>query len=72
MFNKLRMHTMLVETDPFGNFLMGIGVRVSARVGAAGDYLQDGVWNREPLLPEGFVKFVSTPLPRPLPPPSKT
>ncbi|HEY6258467.1 MAG TPA: 6-aminohexanoate hydrolase, partial [Xanthobacteraceae bacterium] len=53
---------MVIETDPFGNFLgqgyvLGSG-RDWARLGNL--YLQDGVWNDERILPEGYVKFVST------------
>ena len=53
---------MVMETDPYGNFLtqgyeLGAG-RDWARI--ANLYLQDGVWNGERILPEGYVKFVST------------
>jgi len=62
LFDKLGMRTMVVETDPFGNFLMQgyefASARDWARLGNL--YLQDGVWNGERILPEGFVKFVST------------
>jgi CubicO group peptidase (beta-lactamase class C family) len=62
LFDKLGMRTMVLETDPFGNFLtqgyeLGSG-RDWARLGNL--YLQDGVWNGERILPEGYVKFVST------------
>jgi CubicO group peptidase (beta-lactamase class C family) len=62
LFDKLGVRTMVLETDPFGNFL-GQGydfasARDWARLGNL--YLQDGVWNGERILPEGFVKFVST------------
>jgi CubicO group peptidase (beta-lactamase class C family) len=62
LFDKLGIRTMVVETDPFGNFLaqgyeLGSG-RDWARLGNL--YLQDGVWNGERILPEGYVKFVST------------
>ncbi len=62
LFDKLGMRTMVVETDPFGNFLMQGYEFASARdwVRLGNLYLQDGVWNRERILPEGFVKFVST------------
>jgi CubicO group peptidase (beta-lactamase class C family) len=53
---------MVIETDPFGDFLTqgyDLGsARDWARLGNL--YLQDGVWNGERLLPDGFVKFVST------------
>jgi CubicO group peptidase (beta-lactamase class C family) len=62
LFDKLGIRTMVIETDPFGNFL-GQGYEVGsgrdwARLGNL--YLQDGVWNGERLLPEGYSKFVST------------
>ncbi len=61
LFDKLGMRSMVLETDPFGNFLtQGYeygSARDWARLGNL--YLQDGVWNGERLLPEGFVKFVS-------------
>ncbi len=53
---------MVLETDPYGNFLLqgyefGSG-RDWARLGNL--YLQDGVWNEERILPEGYAEFVST------------
>ena len=62
LFDKLGIRTMVLETDPYGNFLtqgyeLASG-RDWARLGNL--YLQDGVWNGERLLPLGFVKFVST------------
>jgi CubicO group peptidase (beta-lactamase class C family) len=62
LFDKLGMGTMVLETDPFGNFLAQgyefASARDWARLGNL--YLQDGVWNGERILPENFVKFVST------------
>ena len=62
LFDKIGIRTMVLETDPFGNFLtqgyeLASG-RDWARLGNL--YLQDGVWNGERILPEGYVKFVST------------
>jgi CubicO group peptidase (beta-lactamase class C family) len=62
LFDKIGIRTMVMETDPFGNFLtqgyeFGSG-RDWARLGNL--YLQDGVWKGERILPEGFAKFVST------------
>lgn len=65
LFDKLGVRTMVLETDPFGNFLdqgYALGsARDWARLGNL--YLQGGVWNGARLLPEGFTKFVSTPAP---------
>jgi CubicO group peptidase (beta-lactamase class C family) len=62
LFDKLGMRDMVLETDPYGNFLLqGYefgSARDWSRLGNL--YLQDGVWNEKRLLPEGFVDFVST------------
>lgn len=62
LFDKIGIRTMVLDTDPFGNFLTHGYEQGSARDWArlANLYLQDGVWNGERLLPEGYVKFVST------------
>jgi CubicO group peptidase (beta-lactamase class C family) len=65
LFDKIGVRTMVIETDPFGNFL-GQGYDLEsgrdwARLG--NPYLHDGVWNDERILPEGYVKFASTPAP---------
>ena len=62
LFDKIGVRNMVMDTDPFGNFLThgyesGSG-RDWARLAML--YLQDGVWNGERLLPEGYSKFVST------------
>ncbi len=62
LFDKIGMRTMVMETDPYGNFLaqgyeLASG-RDWARLGNL--FLQDGVWNGERILPEGYVKFVRT------------
>lgn len=62
LFDKLGMRDAVLETDPYGNFLgQGyemISARDWARLGNL--YLQDGVWNGERLLPEGYVRHVRT------------
>ena len=62
LFDKIGVRTMIMETDPYGNFLTQgyefASGRDWARIGNL--YLQDGVWNGERILPEGFTKFVST------------
>jgi CubicO group peptidase (beta-lactamase class C family) len=62
LFDRIGIRTMVLETDPFGNFLtqgyeLASG-RDWARLGNL--YLQDGVWNGERILPEGYVTFAST------------
>jgi|GEM_PF-13508 len=65
LFDRLGMRRMVLETDPYGNFVL-----TGYDLGSARDwlrlgmlYLQDGVWNGERLLPEGWVDFVRTPAP---------
>jgi CubicO group peptidase (beta-lactamase class C family) len=65
LFDKIGIRTMVMDTDPYGNFLtqgyeLACG-RDWARLGNL--YLQDGMWNGERILPEGYAKFVSTPAP---------
>ena len=65
LFDKIGVSRMTLETDPYGNFL-GQGYELApardwARIAML--YLQDGVWNGERLLPEGFRDFVRTPAP---------
>jgi CubicO group peptidase (beta-lactamase class C family) len=62
LFDKIGIRTMVMEADPYGNFLTQgyefASGRDWARLGNL--YLQDGVWNGERILPEGYSKFVST------------
>jgi CubicO group peptidase (beta-lactamase class C family) len=62
LFDALGIRTMVLETDPYGNFLTQgyelASARDWARLGNL--YLHDGVWNGRQILPEGYVKFVST------------
>ncbi|MEZ4457144.1 MAG: serine hydrolase [Gemmatimonadales bacterium] len=62
LFDKIGIRNAIIETDPYGNFL-GQGYElVAARDWArlANLYLQDGVWNGERLLPEGYVDYART------------
>ena len=65
LFDKIGIRRQVLETDPFGNFLFtgyDYGTaRNWARIGLL--YLQDGMWQGQRLLPEGWSKFVSTPAP---------
>ena len=65
LFDRLGMRRMVLETDAYGNFVL-----TGYDLGSARDwlrlgmlYLQDGVWNGDRLLPEGWVDFVRTPAP---------
>lgn len=65
LFDRIGIRRQVLETDPFGNFILtGFDygtARNWARLGLL--YLRDGVSNGERILPEGFVDFVSTPAP---------
>ena len=62
LFDKIGIRNAIIETDPYGNFLgQGyemVAARDWARLGNL--YLQDGVWNGERLLPEGYAAHVRT------------
>lgn len=65
LFNKIGMRSALIEPDPYGN-LIGTSfgwatARDWARFGLL--YLNDGVWEGERLLPEGWVDYTRTPAP---------
>jgi len=65
LFDRIGIRKMVLEPDPYGNFLLtgyDYGTaRNWARLGLL--YLQDGVWNGERILPGGWVDFVRTPAP---------
>lgn len=65
LFDRIGIRRQVLETDPYGNFLItgyDYGTaRNWARIGML--YLQDGVWQGQRILPEGWSAFVSTPAP---------
>lgn len=65
LFDRVGIRRQVLETDWYGNFLLtGFDygtARNWARLGLL--YLQDGVWEGERILPEGWSEFVSTPAP---------
>lgn len=64
LFEKLGMHNTYAETDWEGNMVLSSQVwttaRDLARLGIL--HLQDGIWEGERILPEGWVKYISSPL----------
>lgn len=65
LFHKIGMTTLLVESDASGTWVGSSYGYASARDWARFGllYLNDGVWNGERILPEGWVKYSSTPAP---------
>ena len=65
LFDRIGIRRQVLETDPYGNFLItgyDYGTaRNWARLGLL--YLQDGIWQGQRILPEGWATFVSTPAP---------
>ena len=65
LFSKIGMHHALMEVDPSGTFVASsygyASARDWARLGLL--YLHDGMWNDERILPEGWVKYSTTPAP---------
>src|SRR5882724_9862700 len=62
LLDRIGIRSMVMETDPYGNFLTQgyelASARDWARLGNL--YLQHGLWNGERILPEGYVQFVRT------------
>jgi CubicO group peptidase (beta-lactamase class C family) len=62
LFDRLGIRHAVPEVDPYGNFLLQgydmVSARDWARLGNL--YLQDGVWNGERILPEGYAEYAST------------
>ena len=65
LFDKLNMHSAIIEPDASGSFVgssyMLATPRDWARFGLF--TLRDGVWNGERILPAGWVKYSTTPTP---------
>ncbi len=65
LFDKLGMRSALIEPDMVGNYvggsLMWASPRDWARFGLF--CLQDGVWEGERILPEGWMDYTTTPTP---------
>ena len=65
LFDRIGIRRQVLETDPYGNFIMSgydYGTaRNWARLGLL--YLQNGVWQGQRILPEDWSAFVSTPAP---------
>jgi CubicO group peptidase (beta-lactamase class C family) len=65
LFNRIGMRSAIIEPDPYGN-LIGTSfgwatARDWARFGLL--YLNDGVWEGQRILPEGWVDYTVTPAP---------
>lgn len=65
LFRKIGMHTAIMEPDASGTFVGSSYSYASARDWARFGmlYLNDGVWNGERILPEGWVVYSTTPAP---------
>jgi CubicO group peptidase (beta-lactamase class C family) len=65
LFDRIGMSSAVLETDAAGTFVgssyMFATARDWARFGAL--YLEDGVWNGERILPEGWVAYTTSPAP---------
>jgi CubicO group peptidase (beta-lactamase class C family) len=71
LLDRIGMYHTFPETDPFGNYILSSQVystpRDLARFGLL--YLNDGVWNGQRVLPEGWVAYSTRPAPAYLPVP---
>jgi CubicO group peptidase (beta-lactamase class C family) len=65
LFNRLQMSSAVIETDASGAFIgssFGYATaREWARLGMI--YINDGVWEEERILPEGWVTYTRSPAP---------
>ena len=65
LFDRIGMHSVVFEPDPSGTFVGSSYALATARDWARFGllYLQDGVWNGERILPQGWVAYSVTPTP---------
>jgi CubicO group peptidase (beta-lactamase class C family) len=65
LFDKLGMRSAVIEPDPSGTFIGSSNMYATARDWSRFGllYLQDGVWEGERVLPEGWVDYSTTPTP---------
>jgi CubicO group peptidase (beta-lactamase class C family) len=65
LFDRIGMRDAVLETDAWGGFVITgydfASVRDWARFGLL--HLNDGVWEGERILPEGWIEFATTPAP---------
>lgn len=62
LFHKIGMYSMVLESDPGGTFVGSSYAFATARDWARFGllYLNDGVWNGERILPQGWVEYTKT------------
>ena len=65
LLHRIGMRDTVPELDPYGNFILSSQVYTTARDLARFGllYQNDGVWNGERILPEGWVEFTAKPAP---------
>ncbi len=65
LLDRIGMHDTILETDPYGNYILSRQVfstpRDLARLGLL--FLNDGLWEGQRILPEGWVAFSTRPAP---------
>jgi CubicO group peptidase (beta-lactamase class C family) len=66
LFNKIGMHRTLLEMDTSGTFVgSSFGYTTARDMARFGQFLlQDGIWEGERILPEGWVDYSTTPTPK--------